>query len=75
MTGNDDDLIKHLKSPGWNLETGKDKVSGTLEDVVRAAHERKARGAAPGMIRRIENTLELDALQLEKLWMYLGLPM
>jgi hypothetical protein len=73
----EDDLTRRLASPGWRLKTGQkdDKaVSGTLEHVVRATHERKNSGQAPGLIEEVETTIELDLIQIEKLWRYLGLP-
>jgi hypothetical protein len=41
---------------------------------LKAGHERKQRGEKPGVIRQLENEIELDMLQVEKLWRYLGLP-
>lgn len=70
-----DELAKLTTSSGWRLETdGKAEHTGTLEDVAKVAHERHARGEHPGIIRRIENSIELEMLQLEQLWRYLGLP-
>jgi hypothetical protein len=71
-----DELIERMKSPGWSaLADDKDEAAaGSLEDVVRAAHGRHSSGNAPGLIRQIETTIELDMLQLEMLWRYLGLP-
>ena len=73
----EDDLTQRLASPGWRLVTGKKddtSVTGTLEHVVRATHDRKSSGEAPGLIQEIETTIELDLIQIEKLWRYLGLP-
>ena len=73
----EDDLMRRLASPGWRLKTGQkdDKaVSGTLEHVVRATHDRKKSGDAPGLIEEVETEIELDLIQIEKLWRYLGLP-
>jgi hypothetical protein len=73
----EDDLTRRLASPGWRLVTGKKddhSVTGTLEHVVRVTHDRKARGSAPGLIQEIETAIELDLIQIEKLWRYLGLP-
>ena len=67
-----DELVKRLHTPGWRLVT-KDEpeaASGTLKDVLEETHARKA----PGLIRHIETTLELDAIQIQNLWHYLGLP-
>ena len=73
----EDDLTRRLASPGWRLVTEKkdgEPVTGTLEHVVRATHDRKSTGQAPGLIQEIETTIELDLIQIEKLWRYLGLP-
>ena len=74
---NEDDLTRRLTSPGWRL-TGNRKddkpVTGTLEQLVKTTHDRKARGEAPGLIQEIETRIELDMIQIEKLWRYLGLP-
>jgi hypothetical protein len=71
-----EDLVARLKSPGWRLNTGqRDKTApGTLEDLVRTTHRRKAEKETPGLIEQIETTIELDMLQIEKLWHELGLP-
>jgi len=69
-----DELAKLTKSPGWRLETdGNAEHAGTLEDVAKVAHERHARGEHPGIIKRIETSIELEMLQLEQLWRNLGL--
>ena len=71
-----DELIKGAKVPGWELVTGNEKpVTGTLEDVAKAAHERQQSGREVGVIRRIENAVELEMIQIEQLWQHLGLPM
>jgi hypothetical protein len=67
----DDELRNMVKSAGWKNEHG---ASGTLEDVLKASHERHKGGEKPGLIQQIENEVELDMLQVEKLWRYLGLP-
>jgi hypothetical protein len=67
----DEELQKLVKTPGWKDAHG---ASGTLEDVLKAGHERKQSGEKPGVIRQLENEVELDMLQIEKLWRYLGLP-
>jgi len=70
-----DDLAKLMTSSGWRLETdGKTEHTGTLKDVATVAHERRTRGAHPGIIRQIETSIELEMLQLEQLWLNLGLP-
>lgn len=69
-----EELVGQVKSPGWQLDAGEAKTTGTLEEVLKAAHQRRARGRNPGVIRRIENSIELEMLQVELLWRYLGLP-
>ena len=74
---NEDDLTRRLASPGWQLQSGKRDeatVSGTLEHVVRATHDRKMKGETTGPVQEIETAIELDLIQIEKLWRYLGLP-
>ncbi len=71
------DLIKLLPSQGWSLENGGKPPADkdhTLEDLVRTAHEYHQKGDQPGLISRMETALELDLIQLQKLWEYLGLP-
>jgi hypothetical protein len=72
----DDELVGLMKSPGWGLVTGRyDKAtSGTLEDVLKANHQRRRSGETPGLIQQLETSIELDMLQIEMLWRYLGLP-
>lgn len=73
----EDDLTRRLASPGWRLTRNRkdDKpLTGTLEELVKTTHERKARGEATGLIQEIETMIELDMIQIEKLWRYLGLP-
>lgn len=72
----DDELVELVKSPGWGLVTEKDDkvASGTLEDVLKANHQRRQSGETPGLIQQLETTIELDMLQIEMLWRYLGLP-
>lgn len=67
----DQELQKLVKSGGWKDDQGN---TGTLEDVLKANHARKARGEKPNFIRQLETEIELDLLQVEKLWRYLGLP-
>ena len=69
-----DDLVKRLHTPGWRLVTDEDETSGTLKDVLEENHARTKREKEPGLIRHIETTLELDAIQIQNLWRYLGLP-
>jgi hypothetical protein len=71
-----DELAGLAKTPGWSLEHGDapKPATGTLEDVAKLAHTRHSEGKPPGIIRQIETSLELDMLQLEQLWLSLGLP-
>ena len=70
-----DELVEQMKSPGWQHAAGADKAGpGTLEDALKASHQRHKSGEHPGLIQQIETTVELDMLQIEKLWRYLGLP-
>ena len=72
-----DELVKRLHTPGWRVVSGEDKseaASGTLKDMLETTHARQARDKAPGLIQHIETTLELDAIQIQNLWHYLGLP-
>ena len=63
-----DDLVKRLHTPGWRLAG--DEAQGTLKQVLEARHARQA----PDLIQHIETALELDAIQIQNLWHYLGLP-
>ncbi|MGH6890234.1 MAG: hypothetical protein ACREHF_13745 [Rhizomicrobium sp.] len=75
MAKTDDELRALAKEPGWRLDTGDGAGrTGTLGDVARLAHERRARGEHPGAVRRIENAVELEMLELEQLWRAIGLP-
>ncbi len=71
-----DDLKGRMKSPGWALITGQKEqsISGTLAELLGITHDRHKRGHAPGLIREIETAIELDMIQIEQLWRYLGLP-
>ena len=71
----DDELTKKVASPGWRHapEEG-GPVTGTLEDALKSGHARHAEGRAPGRIEELETAIELDMIQIEKLWRYLGLP-
>jgi len=70
----DDELARRVKSPGWQLTQGEDAkpVTGTLEDMLKSSHQR--RGQAAARIQELETEIELDMIQIEKLWRYLGLP-
>ena len=72
-----DELTKRLKSPGWRLVTKRkdnNTVTGTLEHVLGVTRERHKGGQAPGLIEEIETKIELNMIQIELLWRYLGLP-
>lgn len=71
-----DELVKQLHTPGWRLVADEEPEaqSGTLKDMLETTHARKTRQKAPGLIQNIETTLELDAIQIQNLWHYLGLP-
>lgn len=72
-----DDLIKRIKSKGWTFVTsdnGQTVKDNTLEDLAKLSHKNHTTGQQPVLIKDIENTIELDMIQLEKLWQYLGLP-
>jgi hypothetical protein len=72
-----DELTQRVKSPGWRLVTGEkddDTVTGTLEHVLGVTHEKHAGGQTPGRIEEIETKVELEMIQIELLWRYLGLP-
>ncbi|MGH9409607.1 MAG: hypothetical protein ACRD1V_09155 [Vicinamibacterales bacterium] len=70
-----EELVGQLRSPGWRLtDDGGEPVEGTLEHVARAAYDRRQAGGRPGLLQRIGNAIEIDMLDLEKLWRQLGLP-
>ena len=69
----DDELANRVKSPGWSL-AGDKEVTGTLEEVLKKAHGQREDNALGGGIRELETAIELDMLQIERLWLYLGLP-
>jgi hypothetical protein len=70
------ELTERVKSPGWGVAAGKkgEPVTGTLEEVLKVTHARHKSGHASGLIAEIETAIELDMLQIEMLWRYLGLP-
>jgi len=71
------ELIALLPTKGWNLEAGHTNAVSdhhTLEDLVRRAHERYQKGEALSLIKQVENEVEVDAVELQKLWAHLGLP-
>jgi hypothetical protein len=66
-----DELVARIKTPGWR-PVGKDKpASATLEEVLRSTH----RLEAPTLIQEIDTEIELDLIEIQKLWRYLGLPL
>jgi hypothetical protein len=71
-----DELVKQLHTPGWRLvsEDESEAASGTLKDVLETTHARNKSKKATGLIQHIETTLELDAVEIQNLWHYLGLP-
>ena len=71
-----EELVGRLNSPGWRLVIGNPTfdVSGALEKMLATAHERKSNGGAPGLIAEIETSIELEMVQIEKLWLQMGLP-
>jgi hypothetical protein len=74
----DAELAERIQSDGWSLvidNNDQDKaVTGTLEEMAKATHERRNKGSAPGLIKELETTIELDMIQIELLWRQLGLP-
>lgn len=71
-----DELVRHLSSPGWTYNT-EDRTSvpnGTLEKILRVVHERRSQRGSHDLIKEINTTIELDMIQIEKLWLHLGLP-
>ena len=68
-----DDLKKRLTQPGWQRTDANGRSeTGTLKDLATKAHEERAKH--PGTIREIETAIELELIQLQQLWHYLGLP-
>jgi hypothetical protein len=72
----DDELKAKLGNSGWRLESAhKDhSLSGTLKGVLEFMHEKHKTGVPRGRIEEIETKIELDMIQIELLWRYLGLP-
>lgn len=74
-TYSDDELASRVKTPGWRLTgAGSHPVTGTLQKLANLAHQKHKTGQAPGRIEEVETAIELDMIQIEKLWRYLGLP-
>lgn len=75
MAKTGEELRALAKEPGWRLDTGEGEGhTGTLGDMAKVAHARRSRGEHTGIIRRIENAVELEMLELEELWRAIGLP-
>jgi hypothetical protein len=68
-----DELVKRLDEPGWRVGAGDPSQEGTLRQMTEAAHARRTKG--PAWLQHVATRIEVDALQLEKLWYYLGLPL
>lgn len=70
------ELIARLDTPGWRLVSDDDDTSetGTLKDVLETSHQQRRGKRAPGLIKQIETSVELDMIQIEQLWHHLGLP-
>jgi hypothetical protein len=65
-----------MKSAGWLLVSDKndEPVTGTLEEILNVTHGRRNSGHEPGLIKEMETAIELNLIQVELLWSYLGLP-
>jgi hypothetical protein len=72
----DAELKTKLGHYGWRLETAHrdNAITGTLKEVLEVMHERHKMGVPRGLVQEIETEIELDILQVEQLWRYLGLP-
>lgn len=72
-----DQLVEQLDKPGWRSvpDDLAMPAEGTLRQMAEAAHGRRTRGKAPGLLQHMATRIEVDAVQLEKLWYYLGLPL
>jgi hypothetical protein len=70
------ELAERMKSPGWLFVSDKDNepATGTLEEILKITHGRHKSGREPGLIKELETAIELDMIQVELLWSYLGLP-
>jgi hypothetical protein len=68
-----DDLTGKLDQPGWQRTTPSGgSQTGTLKDMAVSAHADRAKH--PGVVKEVETAIELELIQLQKLWEYLGLP-
>ena len=71
----DDELAARVKTPGWQLARDNDSPSpNACRDLLNLTHQRKSQGEHPGLIQEIETTIELDMIEVERLWRFLGLP-
>ena len=50
------------------------RIEILLPESKRSTHQRQREKRAPGLIRQIETTVELDMIQIEQLWRHMGLP-
>ena len=69
-----DELVAMLPTPGWTAGEAEGIRGTTLEVLVKSAHEKYQKGEGVSIIQRIENEIYLDLPMLQKLWIYLGLP-
>ncbi len=71
-----EELVEKVDTPGWRVVSDdEDKArGGTLGEVLQATHESHQKGEHPGLIQEIETAIELDLIQMQQLWRYLGLP-
>ncbi len=68
-----DDLTNRLTKPGWQRTNASGATeSGTLKDLATKAHADRAKH--PGVVKEAETAIELELIQLQQLWHYLGLP-
>lgn len=68
-----DELTNRLTKPGWQRTDASGATkTGTLQDMATAAHADRA--SHPGVVKEVETAIELELIQLQKLWEYLGLP-
>jgi len=70
-------LVDKLDQPGWRAVADDLAMpaEGTLRQMAEAAHGRRTGGRVPGLLQHMATRIEVDAVQLEKLWYYLGLPL
>lgn len=71
----DEELKAKMASSGWRLRRDKEApVTGTLQNLLHLSHQRRKKGEAPGLIQEIETSIELDMIEIERLWLAMGLP-